>query len=779
MEVRVFGIRHHGPGSSRRLRSVLNQWQPDCVLVEAPADGQVAIKELVKSGMEPPVALVLYAEKNIDRAAYLPFTSFSPEYHAIRWAIQHQVDFELIDLPATNFLVIPEENEDQLSLFAPETPPSIEELTARRLRQDPLSLLAEMAGYTDSERWWDATIERSGGANDEAVFAAILSAITGLREAYPTAADEETLRREAFMRKQLRAAIKAGHQRIAVVVGAWHGPALANHQTYKVSADQALLKKLPKVKVKAAWVPWSYPRLARSSGYGAGLVSPAWYEYLYHDPASATERWMVSAAQLLRAEGFAASPALAGDAVILAKSLANMRNHLFAGTQELDDALLSTLAAGMSERLDLIRNQLTIGKKVGKVPLGAFTVPLLADLQKELKSTRLNKFWETAGEQYLKATKSNPRGGIDLRQPNDLRKSHLLHRLQLLEIPWGKMQPLGPNSISSFKEIWLLEWQPEYSLFITERSSYGNTLPLAAGKYALELVNTSEKVEVVADFTLKSLKAALPEIVPALVQRLRDLATKSQDVPALLAALPTLVNTTRYGDSRKTDTTALLLLIEELIPRIAAGLPNATAGIDQDQAEKMVALIAKADFAIGQLAGSELIQIWHNALKGILQQKNSAPATDGLALRLLYDQKIISEPDTAQHLRYALSTASTPLTVAGWLNGFLYGSSQLLLHYPPLWKLVSAWVGELHWNDFEVALPLLRRSLADFKPNEKRELFKLIERPEQIKDSTLTDEVAMPEKTEVECNPTHPDSIPLETPEAANIELLDGLRGWM
>lgn len=775
MDFRVFGIRHHGPGSSRRLKSVLESWQPDCVLLEGPADGQAAVGELIKSGMEPPVALVLYAEKNIEQAAYLPFASFSPEYQAIRWAIQHEVYYELIDLPATNFLVIPDEEEEQLSLFETKPPPTVEELTARRLRKDPLSLLAELGGYTDSERWWDATIERSGGADDDAVFDAILTAIKGLRDTYPDAADEETLRREAFMRIRLRAAIKAGYERIAVVVGAWHGPALSDLNAYKTTRDKALLKGMPKVKVKAAWVPWSYPRLARNSGYGAGVVSPAWYEYLYANPETATEHWMVAAAQLLRAEGFAASPALAADAVDLALSLAAMRNQRFAGAEELDDALLSTLAAGMTERLELIRSQLTIGRKVGKVPPGAFTVPLLADLQKELKSTRLTKLWETAGEHYLKATKTNPRGGIDLRQQNDLRKSHLLHRLNLLGMPWGSLQSTSPNAISSFKEIWLLEWQPEFSLLITERSSYGNTIPLAASKYCIEKARESKKVDELAELILAALQSALPEIVPPLVRILRDLATKSQDTKALLSALPTLVNTTRYGDSRKTDTTALLLLVEELIPRIAAALPAAVTGIDQEQEQEMLPLISRADYAIGQLAGTELIKIWQDGLQRILNQKQTAAAVDGLVLRLLYDHKIADEAYTSRHLRYALSVANGPLNVAGWLSGFLYGSSQLLLHYPPLWNIVSEWVSELDWDDFEIALPLLRRTLADFKAEEKRQLFALVEKPETKEDVSseiqVTDEVAM--------SSTNESSTATNKQSEASETLLPALREWI
>ena len=41
--VRVFGIRHHGPGSAASLRQALRQWQPDSVLVEGPPEGDALI----------------------------------------------------------------------------------------------------------------------------------------------------------------------------------------------------------------------------------------------------------------------------------------------------------------------------------------------------------------------------------------------------------------------------------------------------------------------------------------------------------------------------------------------------------------------------------------------------------------------------------------------------------------------------------------------------------------------------------------------------------------
>ncbi|WP_116126072.1 DUF5682 family protein [Lewinella sp. IMCC34183] len=729
MQFRTFGIRHHGPGSARRLRSVLTHWRPDLILLEMPADSQPALRQLTTQGMRPPLALVLYDARDIERASFFPFARFSPEYQAVAWAAEQGVEVRPIDLPAKHFLAVREE--EQFILFPTEEPdsPSLipgksrKEL-ARQLRSDPLAVVAGLAGYPDSESWWDATLERTD-AGAEATFQAILDIVTDLRETFPEASNEENQQREAFMRNEIRKAARESFERVAIVVGAWHGPAVRDTAAYKASTDKAILRGLPRVKVSQAWVPWSFPRLARSGGYGAGVTSPAWYATLFDHPEGAVGRWMAEAAQLLRKEGFEGSPAMATEAVGLANTLATLREHERPGIAELEQAVLGTLAAGRPERLALIHNRLTVGETVGFVPPDVTTVPLLEDLRAEVKTTRLSKLWEAAGEQYLKATKTNPRGGIDLRQPNDLRKSHLLHRLNLLDIRWGKLQPGGGDSLSSFKEVWLLEWQPEFSLLVIERGSYGNTVAAAATAYTREKAAGLTMVKPLAELTLQGLRAGLPAVVPPLMKQLRSRAAETTDVAALLAALPALVQTSRYGDSRKTDTTALLLVIDELLPRLAAGLPAAGSNLDDERGHELVELISAANYHLAQLDNPDLDDLWLRGLTATAAA-GAHPAVEGHCLRLLSDREIITPAEAATRFSRALSRSHGAGPVAEWIYGFLYGSGQLLLHHPPLFALVDEWVAGLEWEDFELVVPLLRRTFSEFSRYDRQRIMSVV-----------------------------------------------------
>ena len=142
-------------------------------------------------------------------------------------------------------------------------------------RHDPLGWLAEAAGYSDGERWWEHMVEQRRDGAD--LFAAILEAMTALREAVaarrPTRVEAQ---REAWMRQTIRAAADGGLRadrrglRRLARARRWRDAAGAK-------ADAALLKGLPKIKVQATWVPWTYGRLCLPSGYGAGIESPGWY----------------------------------------------------------------------------------------------------------------------------------------------------------------------------------------------------------------------------------------------------------------------------------------------------------------------------------------------------------------------------------------------------------------------------------------------------------------------------------------------------------------------
>lgn len=442
----LLGVRHHGPGSARAVRAALEQCAPRAVLIEGPAEADDLVPLAAHPEMRPPVALLAHAVDDPGRAAFWPLAAFSPEWVALRWALEHDVPVRFIDLPAAHTLALPDEETGEETAGAG---------AGDAVRLDPLRVLAETAGHDDPERWWEDVVEHRGdggasrssgaesgggsGADALAPFAALAEAMAALRTAYGDGGHGRDPVREAHMRLRLRAARREFGDPVAVVCGAWHVPALAlPHSPLRASphptvdADRQLLKGLPKVKTALTWVPWTHRRLARRSGYGAGITSPGWYGHLFDAPDRPVERWLTKAARLLREEDYAVSSAHVIEAVRLAEGLATVRGRPLAGLAELDDAVRAVMGEGSDVPSALIRDRLVVGEVLGQVPEDAPAVPLQRDLARCQRTLRLKP---EAAEREVE---------LDLRKETDADRSRLLHRLRLLGIPWAS--PPAPGA---------------------------------------------------------------------------------------------------------------------------------------------------------------------------------------------------------------------------------------------------------------------------------------------------------------------------------------------
>lgn len=668
--MRLFPIRHHGPGSARSLLTAFEEYRPDAVLIEGPPDADALIPLAGHPEMQPPVALVLYPPDEPRRAAYYPFAAFSPEWVAMRWALAQDVPVRFMDLPQTHQLDLAKDDEPDL---------------------DPLGELARAAGFEDGERWWEFLVE--GRGNPGEVFEAITEAMAALREGRESPRREAL--REAWMRKTIKS-VKA--ERLAVVCGAWHAPALRR----PVKGDDKLLKGLPRTKVEATWVPWTFGRLASESGYGAGVESPEYYTLVWETPPEQlTVHWMSRAARLLREEDLSASSASSVEAVRLAETLASLRGLPLAGLAELMESAEAVFGTGGRAPMRLIRDRLVVGQRLGAVPADAPTVPLARDLEKIARRLRLKQ--EASGRQLE----------LDLRKPNDLERSQLLHRLGLLEVAWGDLR--DSRGLGTFRETWLLEWRPELAVRLIEAATWGNTVEEAASARARHDAGALESLPEVTELADQVLLAELGDPLDVVLARLESLAALAADLGHLMDALPRIARMLRYPNVRGTDVGLLQAVLDGLVARITVGLPLACASLDDEAAERMLSRIVEVDRALETHRSS-----WETALAGLAAQEGLHGLVIGRAVWILLDRGLLSDEEVALRLSRALS--SEPPAAAAWVEGLLRGNGALLVHTESLFGALDDWVGGLHEETFGTVLPLLRRTFSTFSSAERRML---------------------------------------------------------
>ena len=711
----LLGVRHHGPGSARAVRAALEEVRPGVVLIEGPPEADPLVALAAEEGMRPPVALLAHAVDEPGRSAFWPLAEFSPEWVAIRWALEHGVPARFIDLPSTHTLAWTADGGDD-----GEGDPS----AGDDVRIDPLGALADAAGYDDAERWWEDAVEHRGTGKGDALapFTALEEAMTALREEYGSGGHRRDLVREAHMRLRIRAARRESADGVAVVCGAWHVPAL--RRTATVAADRALLKGLPKVRTDMTWVPWTHRRLSRTSGYGAGIDSPGWYGHLFAAPDRPVERWLTKVAGLLRAEDRTVSSAHVIEAVRLAETLAAMRGRPLPGLSETTDAVRAVMCEGSDVPLALVHDQLVVGDVLGEVPATAPAVPLQRDLARLQRRLRLRP---EAAQRELE---------LDLRKETDAGRGELLHRLRLLGVGWGE-PVVSRGGTGTFRETWRLRWQPELSVRVAEAGVWGTTVAAAATAKAEADAIAARGLADVTGLAEHCLLAGLSEALPTVMRVLADRAALATDVGHLARALPALVRSLRYGDVRGTDTAALAGVAAGLAERVFVGLPPACAALDADAAEEMRCHVDAVHGAVGLLGDASapghgrLRARWQSVLRTLSARDTVPGVIRGRSVRLLLDDGELAQEEAARLMGLVLSPGTPPADAAAWLEGFVGGGSGgglLLVHDERLLALVDAWLTGVPAEAFTDVLPLLRRTFSAYEPGVRRTLGELVRR---------------------------------------------------
>ncbi len=711
MAVHLLGIRHHGPGSARHVLQALQSIKPDIILAEGPPEGENMLSWILHEDMEPPVALLAYVPDDPQRAVFYPFTEFSPEWQAIKYGLENKIPVRFIDMPLIHKLaekpVAEKENKTEIpsELNNEIVAEPVTEKVHEEIRRNPISYLAEIAGFEDEEEWWEHQFEISNHPTD--VFEAVNEAMTSLREVFPGKDDKEEKIREAFMRRGIRNSEREIYTEIAVICGAWHVPALQNMPKQK--EDDALLKNLPKTKVETTWIPWTSDRLAFESGYGAGLDSPGWYAHCWNNPDDNGTRWLAHAANVFRNNKIDISSAHIIEAVRLANTLAAMRNLNRASLKELNEATQTVMCMGDSIPMQLVRKELIVGNRLGKVPEGAPQVPLQRDFEQQAKSLR------------LKITNEEKNLSLDLREPSGLQKSILLHRLQVLDVAWGR-QSQYVKTKGTFKEEWRIEWSPELTIKLLEKAPWGNTIETACNHYLKHIANTTKLLNEITKLVEKALPADLHEGVESVMKRMDELASGTSDTAMLMDAFSPLVQVSRYGNVRKTDQETVNIILRSIFYRMIAGLPISCTGIDEEQATLMAEKISTVNQSIIFLDDEELKTAWQETLQKSTLVKQVAPLIHGTCCKLMYDAQFIDSETTAKEFSKALSPGNEPAYSAAWLEGFLKDAATVLILDEEIWQITNNWVANLEQETFLQVVPLLRRTFAMYNNVEKSKI---------------------------------------------------------
>jgi Family of unknown function (DUF5682) len=699
-EVKVLGIRHHGPGSARNVHKFIMDYDPDIVLIEGIAEANEVAAFIEDEKLVPPVAMLIYNKNKNTDAVYLPFAAFSPEWVAAKAAIDIKVPFQFIDLPLANYLSnqkLLDANDHSVQLF-----------------KDPFAVLSEIAGYDDVESWYDYMIESS--SLPTVVFDTIMDLMVQIRKDAPIT--NMNLYREAYMRTCIKKYLDQGYQKIVVVCGAFHAPVLhLDAIQNNVKSDKKLLLDIKnKENTTATWIPWTNYRLSVSSGYKSGIISPAWFEFLYQNIDDAPLKWFAMAAEILRKENIPVPTSSVMDAIQLLENLKPLRDDIIS-LEDLKEVALCTFCNGNERLLELLVQKIVIGDKIGEVPIEVKSTPLHIDIELKIKEFRLKKY-------YLSTETTEKE--LDLRDAMHLEMHRFFTKLALLDIHWStKIEITKKNTISNFKTYWSIAWTPESYLEIISASAFGNTIGEACKNKIEESLRNTELLPELVILLENILVAHLHLNTDDLIQKIINNTVKSEDVNLIGDVIAKIVNLYKYGGIYQLDTIVLKPIIDNITPLFLLRLHHSSVRIDAEAADLLMITIIKMHHAISIYNNTDFVQQWKETLYDLHLDNNVDPQINGLTTRILFDYEVLPMDMCTTKFEYIISSNEEIQYIIQWLSGFLYTSGQIIIHNEVLWNILNNWVANFDADTFRNTLPLMRKIFSKFTIKEKSNMLML------------------------------------------------------
>lgn len=715
----LVGVRHHAPSLAAAVPALLDEADPEVLLVELPAETQQWLPWLGHEETRAPVALAAAPGDGGDGGpAFYPFADFSPELAAVRWAVRHGVPVVACDLPLADRAWTGGRRATGTGTGGPGL------ATALRTR---------LTGRPGDDLW-DRLVEATApGSPPEALRRAALLTGWALREDAVASGGvpELDLRRERWMRARLAEAT-AGGERAAVVVGAFHAPALLRQDAGEEDATATDDGRRPGW--NTSLIPYAYALLDERSGYPAGIRDPEWQDMVLRaagDPAALEEALTRAAVRVcaeLRSLGHPSGPADAREISRLASDLARLRGLPAAGRGELVEAVQTVLAQGepygRGRAVARAMERVLVGTRTGRPAPGAPRSGLVPAVEAELARLGLPGP-EAGGPGPARDLRLDP-----LRSDLDRRRELLLRRLTVCGVPYGEAKEVvGAGGAEALTSRWEVRWTPATAAVLTAAGVRGVT-PAQAAEGVLRERRRRERDEggPTAAQALEGLERAaecgLTGLADERLDDVADVLPQAGTLPELLAGLA-LLDRLRAGHvpglpadpDREPRAAAAAELLTAAAVRQVDGL---TGSEDPADAHALLELSHRADLlggirltdALDRLSagGSPLMRGAAGAVRVLLGHEDARAFGDRVASWV----DGATDPDS----RAALTAR---------LGGLLTAAGPLLEAAPPALEPLLTRVAELPDRAFLDRLPALRGGFDTLSPAARDRLLAAVE----------------------------------------------------
>jgi hypothetical protein len=741
-ELVVVPVRHHSPACAAAVEKAFARHRPSRVLIEGPRSFDSLVELLCHPEAEFPLAIYTWSRPKGRPTApgeghggYYPFCDYSPELVAARLGHAAGIPVTFCDLDVG----------EQAAAAAEAVLPGDGSL----LREDvyehsrALTALAERLGCRDHEDLWELLFEADPGEADLEEHLARIVAYCLLARRDHTDADldrDGTRAREAEMVHHVREALatrSAGDGPVMVVLGGFHAVALP-----ELLADPPSRPRLEvgNVEEGSALIRYSFDRLERLNGYASGMTSPGWHQRIWDELArdmkpdaarrAAALTVLLDVAEEMRTRHRTpvATPTLAAAQrqILL---LTDLRTRPAPLRSDLLDAVTSCLVQGEVDVEGMlvrgVTRQVLTGRRIGRVPPGAGTPPLVRDTLVRLAALRLD------------TDSAEPRNlSLDLyRNPAHRRTSRTLQGLRMLGVPFAD-HVAGPDfvrgiGLSRLQERWTCLWTPATEGHLAEISLLGSTLPEAVeARFAQLLAAAAADGRVPSSPEACSLLAqgavvGLHEQLTPAIGQVRDALAAEASFVAAVAACGSLA---LLAEGREPLEAHHLAGLGELLATACARSLFLCAELqgDEEPPAEVATALARMRELLASPAGADLDPEPFWARVEDLRQGHDRPLVRGAAAGLASTAGRLSLDDLTRDVAGHLASSIPAKDAVAFVQGLFATARETV------WQgsgLVEELDGRLTgWDEstFLRALPDLRLAFADLTPRETDRVAELV-----------------------------------------------------
>ena len=723
-----FPIRHHSPVCSWHLKKAIEQYEPDCILIEGPDNANELIPVLTHPDTNPPLAIYYsyrdkkgyISEEKEDYKCYYPFLACSPELVALKCANERQIHSEFIDLPYGEILIGTKEHKG----IRKEGEKSTYNDDYLLSRSKYLTMLCEKTGLRNFDEFWEKYFEIEGLYETTEEFVKHMLTYCYLSRTHTPKEELENdgcLLREHYMKTRILEASK-NYNKILVVTGGFHTFGLLEEDKKKLK-----LHSIPKENQAVYAMSYSMEATDALNGYASGMEAPGFYHKVWLELENETGNKGAYEESLLNTLIQVGKELKKKDEILssydeicafsMAQGLAQLRNKKEPGLYELRDCVLSSFVKGeynlSTEGPVKALRKITTGNEIGKLCSDAKLPPLVQDFENICSAFKL-KIHSTIEQEVILELFSKKKH-MDM--------SRFFYRMDFLETNFTKKirgaNLIGRKDRNLIRETWKYKWNSQVMAALIDHSASGGTLEEACTTLVSRALLHENRAKEVSRLLVQAFLMGLSDKQNQWNLRLEKVFTEDGDFFSLTGGLSHLVTLYELQDLYQTRN---YLNLEEMMAtcfgKLMILLPS-MAGIADEQLKDCM----EACMLLYRLTRKEKFSDMEHVLKDTFEtlcaKKGIHPGLKGAVLGILYGYDHSKKEEISRtFMGYIRGTKEKVKETAVFMRGLFFTARDLVFVSDDFVKMIDLLLKRLHGEELMELLPELRMAFSYFTPKE-------------------------------------------------------------